>query len=370
MQVTGASIQSLEPDKPKKKCRKWRLWLTVPELDYRPNKRFVGKYMEAKDALEAYRAEFEQKASPAGTLSAYAQQWREWRVKSGTLAAGTLANDLRNIRALERSELFGMELTQITPADCRNALAWVKDNPIRVNTLSNTSMNKIYQTLNTILGQAWDDGLIASNPMARVKAPKPDTQERTALTPDELKALLDKLDALPLDGRVMAVYIIALSGLRRGEACALYPDDIHDGLLEVNKAVKERTGKLGATKYPASVRTIPIPLRLQDKAAEWLKTRPYDGMTLCCNTNGGLLRPQYLQRWWAGDSKHLAKRDELGYPGLDLHDIRHSNLSMVSRHMSIFDLKTYAGWNSIEPARIYIHDDMDSLKSSIDDAWE
>ena len=369
MQVTGASIQQLEPDKPRKRCRKWRLWLTVRELDTRPNKRFSGKYMEALDALEVFKAEYEQKAPPAGTVGDYAEKWREWRVKSGEYAPGTLANDLRNIRALARSSLFSMELTKVTPSDCRNALMWVKDNPERVETLSNTSMNKIYQTLNSIMSQAYDDELIASNPMARISAPKPDTREREALSPGELIALLDKLDALPLDGRVMAVYIICLAGLRRGEACALYLSDIHDGLLTVNKAIKERTGRIDAPKTPSGVRTIPIPQRLQDKVLEWLKTRP-NAETLCCTKHGKIMRPQYLQRWWAGDSQHRAMGEMLGYPGLTLHDLRHSNLSMVSRHMSVFDLKTYAGWASIEPARVYIHDDMETLKSSIASAWD
>ena len=369
MQVTGASIQQLEPDKPRKRCRKWRLWLTVKELDTRPNKRFSGKYMEAVDALEAFRSEYEQKAPPAGTLGEYAEQWRVWRVKSGQYAPGTLENDLRNVRALARSSLFSMELTAITPKDCRNALMWVKENPVNVETLSNTSMNKIYQTLNSIMGQAYDDGLISTNPMSRVSSPRPDTKERVALSPTELVGLLDKLDTLKLDGRVMAVYFICLAGLRRGEACALTDSDLRGDLLTVNKAIKERTGRIDAPKTPASVRTVPIPQRLQDKALEWLRMRPSNATTICCNTRGGILRPQLLNRWWAGDSYHTAMRDELGYPGLNLHDLRHSNLSMVARHMSVFDLKTYAGWSSIEPAKVYIHDDLSSLKASINEVW-
>lgn len=369
MKVTGSSIQQMEPGKPRSKCRKWRLWLNVEGLDKRPSKYFVGKYMEARDELERYVIEYEEKPDEAGTFGAYAEKWQNWRIKSGELAPGTLTNDKRNIRALERSPLWGMELTQITPTDCRDALAWIKEHPIKVETLSNTTMNKIYQGLNNILVQAWEDGLIPNNPMAKISAPKPDTKEREALSPDEINDLLDRLDTLKLDGRVMAMYIIILAGLRRGEACALTPEDIHGNLLVVDKAVKERDGNVDTTKTPAGVRVVPMPKRLQDKVSEWLKMRPSNAETLCPNTIGGLLRPQYLYRWWHGDSKHIGMYEKLNYTYVTPHGLRHSNLSKVSRYMSIFDLKSYAGWASIDPAKVYIHDDLQSLKSSIDEAW-
>lgn len=370
MHVTGSSIQQIETDKPKKKCRKWRLWLNVEELDKRPSKYVTGRYMDATDALKAFVEEYENKSTPAGEFGRYVESWRAYRVKSGELAPGTLANDKRNVNALRRSQLWNMELTQIKPNDCRDALMWIKEHPARVETLTNTSMNKIYQTLNIIMGQAWDDGLIPSNPMSRVKAPKPDTKEKEALTPAELDELLDKLDSLPLDGRVLAVYCICIAGLRRSEACALEPSDIGHGLLNVDKAVKERDGSISAPKTPAGVRTVPIPQRLEDKALEWLSMRPMGAKTLCCNTRGGILRPQLLQRWWTGDSAHNGVSVSLGLEGVTLHQLRHSNLSMMARHMSPFDLKTYAGWSSIEPAKVYIHDDLDSLKSSVERAWE
>lgn len=369
MHVTGSSIQQIETDKPKKKCRKWRLWLNVEELDKRPSKYVTGRYMDAVDALKAFVEEYEQKAAPAGEFASYARKWQEWSINSGELAPGTLTNDKRNIAALLRSPLSSMELTSITPTDCRDALMWVKHNPVRVEELTNTTMNKIYQTLNAILGQAWDDGLISSNPMSRIKAPKPDTKEKVALKPDEIEDLLNRLDTLKLDGRVMAMYFIILTGLRRGEVCAIKPEDLHGEMLVINKAVKERNGHVDTTKTPAGVRVVPMPQRLQNKVLEWLRMRP-DAETLCCNTKGGLLRPQYLYRWWHGDSTHIGMYEKLGYSYVTPHGLRHSNLSKVSRYMSIFDLKSYAGWSSIDPAKIYIHDDLDTLKSSIDAAWE
>jgi hypothetical protein len=38
---------------------------------------------------------------------------------------------------------------------------------------------------------------------------------------------------------------------------------------------------------------------------------------------------------------------------------------MIARHLSPFDLQRYAGWSSIEPARVYIHADMSQLERAI-----
>jgi integrase len=233
-------------------------------------------------------------------------------------------------------------------------------------------MNKLFITLCAILSQAWEDCLIPNNPMSRIKAPRPDTEEKEALPPSELFALLDKLDALPMDGRIMAVYFIACLGLRRGEACAVYGSDMHDGLITIDKAIKERDGTIGAPKSPSGIRTLPMPERLQNKVLEWLRLRDTTlkgCKTICCNTQGGVLRPQLLQRWWSGDAYHNGIRESLGCPDITLHQLRHSNLSMMARHMSPFDLKTYAGWASIEPAKIYIHDDLKGLRKAVNDVW-
>ena len=373
MRVTSKSIQQLDRDKPRGKCRRWRLFLRVEGMDKRPSKQFTGTYTEAKEALEAFADEYEQLPPPGGNLGSYALKWLDWRIKSDDFAPGTIQNNRRELNMLKRSALWDMELTKIKPSDCRDSLTWIKANPQRAKgQLSNTTMNKLYITLGAILGQAWEDGLIAANPMSRIKAPRPDTKEKEAMTPEELNAFLDKVDTLPLDGRAMALYFMACLGLRRGEACALYCSDIQDGVCHVSKSVKDRNGKIGAPKSPSGVRSLPMPERLQNKVSDWLSLPDFvelESPTICCNTYGDVMRPQLLQRWWSGDATHNGISKELGYEGLTLHQLRHSNLSMMARYMSPFDLKTYAGWSSIEPAKVYIHDDLDSLSNAIDDAW-
>ena len=374
MRVKSATIQQLEKGKPRSRCRKWRLWLNVEGLATRPSRVFHGTYTEALNALEAFKLEYMDKVPDSDTLAAYMALWLSWRRESGNFAPGTIEHDARDIRAFERSPIGQMPIADIRPEDCRNALLWIKQHPQRRDgELSNTTMNQMHVTLNAIFSQAVDDERITRNPMARIKAPKPDTKEREALSPDELARLIAALSTVQLDGRIMAVLFICYLGLRRSEACALTDASVDGGLCRITQAVKERNGKIGDTKYPSSVRTLPMPPDLVDVCAEWQRLKERLGWhgtpTLCTNSQGGILRPQALQRWWTGDSKHVGMAAKLGYENVTMHQLRHSNLSMMARHMSAFDLKTYAGWSSIEPARIYIHDDMERVSQAVASAW-
>ena len=373
MRVTGSTIEQLEKDKPKGKCRKWRLWATTEQG--RKSRRFTGTWTQAQDALAAFVEKLEGIVPNAETFGSYAQSWARWRAESGELAPGTVDNDKRALRAFSRTPVHSMRMDEITTEDCRSALLWLKTHPASgEGKLSNTTMNKLHVEMAAIFRQAVDDGRLARSPMHGLKPPKPDTKEKEALSPEQIAALVEKLSAVPLDGRVMAVWFMLLGGLRRGEACGLYDEDVHDGCIFVTRAVKEANGEVGDPKSFAGKRVVPMPPMLQEKVDEWRAIREefgFDSPTLCCSTRGGVLRPQNLYRWWTGDGRYGGggMRDKLGVPDIGMHQLRHSTLSMMARHMSPFDLQRFAGWSSIEPAKVYVHDDLDSLKDGVSSAW-
>lgn len=366
MKVKGnGTIEQLEKDKPRGKCRKWRLWVTTE--DGRRSRRFTGTYSEAREELARFVKEVSGAVPRSETFGAYAAAWADFRRDSGRYDPNTVAKDYRHVRALSRL-LGDMRVSDITPETCRDALTRIKqgDNASG-KVLSNTTMEGLYIWLNLIMRQAEEDGKVARNPMRGVKLPKRDTDEREALSPEEVVLLLNRLDELPLDGRVMALYLIACLGLRRGEACALMDEDVRDGYAVVRYAVKETDGSIGRPKSEAGIRTLPMPRRLVGKVEEWRLVRWEQGLadapTLACDTIGGTLRPQNLWRWWRKVSP------DLGCEGIVLHQLRHSNLSMMARFLSPFDLQRYAGWSSLAPAKVYIHDDLDSVTRGVMDAW-
>lgn len=364
-----ATIQQMDKSKPKSRCRDWRLW---SNHDGRRNsRRFHGTYTEAKDAALAFEAEIIQAvqldASP--TFGEYAEKWAEWRILSNDYEIGTLNNDERALNAFRRTVIYDKHLAQITSEDAREALLWLRNNPVKkAGTLSGTTANKLHRAMFAIFEQAAKDGRINTNPLASQRAPKVDTKERPLLPPERIADVLDALDAMPLDGRTMTIRLILMLGLRRGEACGLLVDDIDGNLCHVRHAVKERDGRIGAPKSAAGIRTIPMPTRCVQSVSDWLSERHRrgldDALTLCCNEFGRTMRPQLLQRWWN------RVRDDLGCSGLTLHELRHSNLSMMARHMpSAFDLQRWAGWSSLEPAKVYIHSDMDALVAGVNSAF-
>ena len=375
MKILGSTIQQLEKDKTRSRCRKWRLWVTTEAG--RKSRRHAGTYTSAQEALEAFKSELGEIVPNSDTFAAYADSWRLWREKSGDVSPNTVAKDRRNVRALCRTGLSTLRMDEIAPEDCRNALLWLKEHPAhREKELSGTTVRTFYVALNSILQQAEDDGKIAANPLRKVKPPKEDTREKTAISPPEIQLLLNRLDEMPTDAHVMAVYLMLCLGLRRGEALALQDADVRDGFAHVHLAVKEADGTIGEPKSESGKRTLPMPPRLRAKVDEWRAVRKSRGLsdapTLCCNADGGTMRPQNLYKWWTGCNGRksgLGARDALGCPGMGLHELRHSNLSMMARHMSPFDLQRYAGWSSIEPAQVYIHDDLDAVSSAVASAW-
>lgn len=366
-----ATVQQIDTSKPKGKCRKWRLWAN--RCKPRRSKRFTGTYTEAVEAARAFEAaciQAEGRAASALFLE-YAQLWHDRRAASGEFAPGTLANDERAIRAFARTDLKDARLAEVTPEQARDALLWLRNNPARGKVLTGATVNKLYRAMFSIFAQAKRDGRISENPLATAKAPKVDTVERKALTPEQIASVLDRLDQMPMTARTMTVRIILMLGLRRGEVCgALASDlDLDAGVLHVRHAIKERDGSIGGPKSASGVRTLPIPPRLAEDLSEWLAVRKAcgwgDAPTLCCNEYGRVMRPQLLQKWWN------RTRGELGCEGFTLHELRHSNLSMMARHMpSAFDLQKWAGWSSLEPARVYIHADVDALRMGVLSAFD
>lgn len=371
MKVTGSTIQQLDKTRPdgraipKSECRKWRLWATTDSG--RKSERFKGTYTQAQERLRAFVSELEALVPNSDTFGAYAASWLAWRRQAGDYSPNTIAGDSTCLAALGRTELQSMRMDEIEPDDCRRALLWLKEHPGSAKGYKPSTLAKFHQVLNAVMQQAEDDGKIARNPMRKVKRPKVKVAEREALSPVELQLFLNRVDQLPMSGKTMALYLMACLGLRCGEACAM-KDSRFGEVAYVDATVRAADGSLGEPKSASGKRALPVPPRLSEKVELWRECRVALGLRdaefLCCNRDGGLLTPSNMESWWRD-----VARKKLGCEGMTLHQLRHSNLSMMARHMSVFDLQRYAGWSSIAPARIYVHDDMDAVSKAVEVAW-
>lgn len=359
MKVYGeGSIQQVDKHISRYKCRKWRLF--VKTEDGMRTRRFDGTLREAKAELRDFIDDLAVEIPCHETFGTYADQWMKERRESGDYSPNTVSRDAVRVRALKR-EFGGDKLSDITPQRVRTGLSEIRNsNNVSGCVLSGTYANCLHATLRLILAQALVDGLIAANPCDTVKRPKKDTPEKEAADNAKLSDLLDKLDDEPLDGRVMAVYLITCLGLRRGEACGLYWEDVTGDCVNVKRAMREADGSIDKPKTTAGIRSLPMPARLARKMAVWRVVAAYNGFsgdTVCIASNGKPLRPQNLWKWWEQN------RSRFGMDGITLHQLRHSNLTIMARKCrSVFDLQYWAGWASIEPAKIYIHRDDAELK--------
>lgn len=363
MKVTGSSIEQLEKDKPKGKCRRWRLWASTESG--RKSRRFTGTWTQALEALGAFVDELSDYVPDSDAFGPYARSWLAWRRESGAIRPGTARSYGTAVNALCRSPLASKRLADITPPDCRDALSWAKAHPARGGTMSNTTLRTAYAVLRLVMEQARRDGMCASNPMADVERPAAEPVERRALDADGIAALVAALDSMDMDGRVLAAFCMLLLGVRVGEACALTVDGTSGGIARVERTVVESTGGLGPVKN-GKPRTLPIPAPLQARIGAWMDARAVLGIDspwLCCTMNGGRMTPQNFGKWWR------KSRDGLGVPGLVPHELRHTNLTLMARHMSAFDLQRYAGWTTLAMALRYVHDDLDSVARGVESAW-
>lgn len=110
--------------------------------------------------------------------------------------------------------------------------------------LSPQSKYQALMTLRVLFREAEARELISRNPMNDIKMPKIEVKPQKFLTWEEISTINFGIQN-------ERIRFLALHGLRYGEAAALRPEDLHDGLVHINKS------KYGPTKTISGIRTVP-----------------------------------------------------------------------------------------------------------------
>ena len=119
----------------------------------------------------------------------------------------------------------GKKLPDVSPADLSALLL-----EIQAKGKSHATAVKVYTILHVMFKMAYLADEIPRNPMDKVPRPTPRKDEiraaeAQALTVDELRAVLEALEAEPLKWRAL-VHLLIDTGMRRGEACGLQWADV------------------------------------------------------------------------------------------------------------------------------------------------
>lgn len=258
------------------------------------------------------------------TLGSWLDEWSRTNLKLSNRAESTKIMHAGYCRVWIIPLLGTVPLNRITPNDVNRLILAMVDAELSTSTVRNA-----YTALRKALDDAVAVGLLASNPVHKVKQPQAARSEARYLTPDEAKAFLRSTGQRRY---AEILKLILLTGLRRGEALALrWTDlDLENGHAQVNGSLVRQGGALVvvAPKTRCSRRTI----ALSGAAVALLRTRKatqaverlragnlWNASNLVFTTEFGKpVEPQNLLRL-TRDASSLA-----GLQGVKVHTLRHT----------------------------------------------
>jgi integrase len=214
---------------------------------------------EARGKLNAARKRLSEGAPPRDdkqTIGSWLATWRTTALPASSRKATTqeLYANLCRKHLEGDAKLAGLRLDQIRPTHVESLVM-----RLRGKELSDSTVRQVYTVLRAALDTAIRDGLLATNPTAKVKRPAVAPTEARYLSTGDVRRLLSHLDGLRYRP---AVLVLAATGMRRGEVAGLRWSDIDltKGELTVAGIVVRVAGALAwtAPKTDRSRRRIPL----------------------------------------------------------------------------------------------------------------
>lgn len=213
-------------------------------------------------------------------------------------------------------------LSQLTPADVDAYLASKRLDP--------QTKRHHRSTLRLALNHALREGYVARNVAALSKAPRVDRKERTVLSADQVRRIIEEAR----DERHWPLWVlIATTGLRVSEALGLVWSEVDDDVIHVRRQLARVNGKWVRVelKTRKSRRDVPLTpqaveaLRVQRERQDSERgdnPRPIDTYVFLTETGQPIHSTSILPPWY-----RLLRR--LGLPRVTTHDLRHSAATIL-----------------------------------------
>jgi integrase len=152
------------------------------------------------------------------TLAEWLTEWRATFLKASDRAQAT-KNLYEGLTRRHVEPVIGsVPLDRLKPADVTRVMNSMEAAGKAASTRRNT-----YAALRGALDDAVSNGLLATNPVTKVKRPRTEHHEAPVLTPEQVTMFLTGAEGLRY---VVALKVYLGTGLRRGEALALRWDDV------------------------------------------------------------------------------------------------------------------------------------------------
>lgn len=240
--------------------------------------------------------------------------------------------------------------------------------------LSSGTVRKTYNLLAMALRHAYVSRLIDWNPTVAVRAPKNRCPPPNPLTRESLQTLKERLAELELTPCVAAAYLALLTGMRRGECCALQWKDISaDGMTaHVRHSIGMKQGGtyLKCTKT-GNDRDVPIVPELSTILRQ-LKERQFQECSetgvkfqsrfyVLGKTDGSYLSPYALTKWWGMHAKEWKLVGTQGRTPV-FHDLRHTFATVAVRGLDPKTAQSIMGHSNINMTMRYADTEIDQVR--------
>lgn len=309
----------------------WEARLTYidPQTGRQERRSFYGKTArEVRSKMKAARERIEAGAPVVDdkqTIAMWMKHWRETTLAASSLAESTKTQYGHLSRSYLETEPFGsITLDRLKPSDV-DALILA----MRGKKLADSTIRSTFTVLRKAVADAVRDGLLARNPVALVKRPKVERTVQRHLSRAEVTDVLRCAEGMRYH---LALMLIAVTGLRRGEALGLTWEsvDLERGELRVASTLSRINGELAVStpKTAQSRRTVPLSeavvtmLRRHKaaQAAERLRAANVwkDHGLVFCTVTGTPVDPRNLLR----EVQTAASR--AGIDDVGVHSLRHA----------------------------------------------
>jgi integrase len=256
------------------------------------------------------------------------------------------------VRAIVAKKLSGQRCVKHETAvdGCKNCVA-----PLAKNTVKN-----VVATLRAILYQAQEDGLITSNPAARLGklfSLRHDPRQHIAvLEPDGVARVLTAATKWYPDHE-LAVRVLFYTGMREGELLGLHWEDIdwQRNLIDLRRTVALRKGRLIVnTPKSGKLRTIDIPVSLTARLRERWSVRKAEAAVAGTPMSPWVFpaltdSTKPMNDAWLRDRVWRPMLEKAEVHHLRIHDARHTYASlMLRRGVPIAYVSKQLGHSSIQ----------------------
>jgi integrase len=231
--------------------------------------------------------------------------------------------------------------------------------------LSNSTVNRILDCLQSALTRAANRRHIAYNPMRAVSKPEEENKEVSVWSAEEAARFLDH--PATVEHYLYAAWHLALTtGARRSELCGLrWSDlDLEQGLWRLTRARVQRSSRVveKKTKNRSSERKVFLDPETIDfliahrrrQAVARLKAGPAwegNGDHVFVDEFGLPIRPDRMSRNW----KSLVSR--VGAPEVRLHDLRHTSITLgaIDASLPLAVIMARSGHSRVTTSLDYTH---------------